>query len=625
MKPGNTMKLPSIQQIAQDAVVTFRRFPFVLLVAAAGTVAALWLVEHEALSDAPAAWNVLFAALLGIPLLTGAALFIEKHRVGRGTGYAVHGAALLLLAAYAWSLPSDIGIAPSMHAIRLFMLAVGLHLFVAIAPFTGRGEHNGFWHYNKTLFLRMLTALLFTAVLFAGLSIAIAAIENLFGVDIPGRRYGQLWILLNGILTTWFFLAGVPSELDALEYLSQYPKGLKVFAQYVLLPLVFIYFLILSGYSGKILISWQWPFGWVSRLILGFSAAGMFALLLLHPIRKTEGNTWIDRLSTWFYIVLAPLVVMYFLAVLTRVSEYGITEGRYVAIVVGIWLAGIVLYFLFSRSKSIKVIPLTLCLVSLCITVGPWGAFAVSENSQTARLEHYFVKNAILSDGKVRKAPAPVPFDDTREISSILTYLHEFHGYDGIQPWFTESLRRDSIGMRSEFKDAAVVAELAGVEFTQVWRSASENEVTLSPSSTDAMIISGYDILLPMQYFDADAQQPKVIESGAASYTVNRNLDTLLFTLKRSAQIVDTLHVSLRPLVDSLMVKYAGSSARNIPLEQLSLEAVHERLKLKLYIHFLRMKKNGKRLTPAGFQLELLYAREDSAGSASEIRHPESR
>ncbi|MBL0177245.1 MAG: DUF4153 domain-containing protein [Ignavibacteria bacterium] len=604
------MKLPSLQQIAQDAVLTFKRFPLVLLVAAMGTLASLWLADQNAPSDAPFAFRLLFTSLLGIPLLIGTALLIEKRRWNTRSGYGLNAAALLLLVAYCWSLPSDLAIAPNMHAIRLLMLAVGLHLFVAVAPYLGRGESNGFWQYNRTLFLRILTALLFTGVLYLGLSIALAAVENLFGVDIPGKRYLQLWALLCGMLTTWFFLAGIPSDLDGLESVSSYPKGLKVFAQYVLLPLVFIYFLILAGYSGKILVSWQWPFGWVSRLILGFSTAGMFALLLLHPIRKAEGNAWIDRMSSWFYIVLAPLVLMYFLAVLTRISEYGITEGRYVAIVIGIWLAGIVLYFLFSGGRSIKVIPLTLCIVSLAITVGPWGAFAVSESSQVARLERYFTKNAILEGGKVRKAPAAVSFTDTREISSILSYLHEFHGYDGIQPWFKETLRQDSLGMSSEFKEPSAVTAFAGIEYTTVWLHASETELSMNASDKDAMIVTGYDALLPMQFF-GEGPQPSVFTSGAASYTVNTRLDTVLFTLKRDAQVVDTLRVPLRPLVDGLMAKYGGSSADNIPLEEMSVTAANDRLKLKVYLHFLRLKRNGKDVAPTGFQLELLYARRD--------------
>jgi hypothetical protein len=40
-------------------------------------------------------------------------------------------------------------------AVLLLILACALHLFVAAAPFTGRGQVNGFWHYNKTMFLRI--------------------------------------------------------------------------------------------------------------------------------------------------------------------------------------------------------------------------------------------------------------------------------------------------------------------------------------------------------------------------------------------------------------------------------------------------------------------------------------
>lgn len=49
----------------------------------------------------------------------------------------------------------------------------------------------GYWNYCKTLCLRILTAGLYTAVLWGGLAIALAALDNLFGVDIPEKRYGE--------------------------------------------------------------------------------------------------------------------------------------------------------------------------------------------------------------------------------------------------------------------------------------------------------------------------------------------------------------------------------------------------------------------------------------------------
>jgi len=46
-----------------------------------------------------------------------------------------------------------------------------------------------------------------------------------------------------------------------------------------------------------------------------------------------------------------------------------------------------VLYFLFSKSKSIKFTIGSLCLLAFVVSFGPWGMLGVSQRSQVGRLE----------------------------------------------------------------------------------------------------------------------------------------------------------------------------------------------------------------------------------------------
>jgi hypothetical protein len=196
------MKLPSAQQVLRDFGGTFRRFPFVIVDATLGTLAAILLIDHEGPPSATFLFNVLFAAILGIPLLIATALVAEKKKWNRTISLGANLTSLLFLVAYAFTVPSDLSVAPNIHMLRLLILSTALHLFVAIAPFSGPREINGFWQFNKTLFIRILTALLFTVVLYAGLALAMAALDHLFGMNIPGKRYPELWILLVGMFTT---------------------------------------------------------------------------------------------------------------------------------------------------------------------------------------------------------------------------------------------------------------------------------------------------------------------------------------------------------------------------------------------------------------------------------------
>ena len=124
------------------------------------------------------------------------------------------------------------------QTLRYLQLSAAFHLMAAFAPYTRSSRPNGFWQYNRILFLRFLTAHVYTVVLYAGLAIALLAVEKLFSVHVPPQSYVRLWIVMWFLFSIWFFLAGRPKDLDALDERSDYPTGLRIFTQYVLVPLV---------------------------------------------------------------------------------------------------------------------------------------------------------------------------------------------------------------------------------------------------------------------------------------------------------------------------------------------------------------------------------------------------
>ncbi len=600
------MKLPSIQQVIQESSRTIRRFPLVIANAVVGTSVALALIDYEGPPGPTVLFKIVFAAILGIPLLISVTVIAEKRKWGGGLALLGQAIAVVLLVGYAFSVPSDLQAAPNIYLIRLLILAAALHFFVAVAPFIGAGGINGFWQYNKALFLRVFTALLFTCVLFAGLSLALAALDHLFGMNIAGKRYAELWVLLVGIFTTWFFLAGVPEEWEGLESLDEYPKGLKVFAQYILVPLVLVYLVILYAYLAKILIDWNWPEGWVGRLVLGFSGTGILALLLLHPIRDRVENVWIRNISRWLYFVLIPLLVMLFLAQWRRLTEYGLTEGRYIGIVCNIWLAAIAVYFIFSRKRNIIIIPGSLCILALAISFGPWGVFSISEGSQVKRLRAILTENSILVNGGVRKAPAPVSFENSKQISSILQYLHEIHGYEKIQPWFGESLRTDSSATGSWYKEPALVASIMGVEYVSLWYGGSGNTLILNADQSIPIDIEAYARMIRSKSFYTPVQ-PKELAKHDVEINVSREMDTLTVILARGGGSRDSLPIELGSFAERLYKEYGNATINNLAPEKLSLSASNEFLKVKLYLQRLQLRKEGEKVRLLNYDADILY------------------
>ncbi|TZF85865.1 DUF4153 domain-containing protein (plasmid) [Pedobacter sp. BS3] len=412
------MKFPSVHELAKSARQVISRFPFELFFALAGTIAATALVELDNYISA-ANWciRIIMTANLGLALTFAAGLYAESK------GYSIRQKNLLKFTVAFAALGFILILNPQKREtdyLQFILLCLSAHLLVSFSGYLKKDTITGFWQFNKTIFLRFLAGVLYSTVLFAGLSAAIGSMNFLFGFDFRSDTFSILWCWIVGIFQTTFFLAGVPRDITALQQDTSYPKSLKIFTQYVLVPLASVYVLILLAYETKILLEWKLPAGLVSNLILGYAVFGILSLLLVYPIRNREENKWIKTYSRSFYFLLVPLLILLFLAVGVRVKNYGITEERYFLLALAVWLGIITVYFLVSSRQNIKIIPISLCIVSVLSAFGPQGAFYVSKQSQLNRLTR-FVEN---KKAKNRR----------KEIKNIAYYLNAHHGLKSLQP-----------------------------------------------------------------------------------------------------------------------------------------------------------------------------------------------
>src|SRR5690606_4789452 len=221
----------------------------------------------------------------------------------------------------------------STDSIRIALALLAGHVLLSFSICSDRLPVLHFWHFNKALFLRFLTGILFSVILYAGISIALLSIQTLFDFRFNGELFFRLFILVSVCFNSIFFLAGIPalpsSNTSAPTLETNYPKILKIFTQYVLIPLLTIYFGILIVYELKIALSFELPKGTVSYLVLGYSGFGILSYLLIYPLKDGEGNEWIRYFSKLFFWLMVPLLILLFIAIGVRVSDYGLTEKRY--------------------------------------------------------------------------------------------------------------------------------------------------------------------------------------------------------------------------------------------------------------------------------------------------------
>lgn len=489
------LKLPSIHSLWLSLLKVVYRFPLQVLVAVAATIAGCLLVDADTV---PERQLILFlcSCNLALTLLLAGDLYAEVNQLNPLKKWGLRLVAIVICGALYLVLKPSFYLA---DVYRIGMLSLAFHLLVAFAPYINKGNVNGFWQYNKSLFLRFLTSALYAGVLFTGLAIALVAIDGLFSVKIGWQIYMRLFAVVTAGFITIFFLAGIPDDFEALDREERYPKGLKIFTQYVLIPLMSIYLLILLVYEAKIIINWELPRGLVSTLILGYAVFGILSLLLIHPIKEKEGNGWMKLFSRFFYLMMIPLVVLLLLAVWKRVGNYGVTESRYILLVLAAWLTLITSYFLFSKSQNIKIIPVSLCILALLATYGPQSAFSVSKFSQVTRL---------------KKLRAAKDQKDMVEQERIISYLVGRHGLTALQSFTNVDLktlehtielkdsRRSSYAAKSNKLDTAFA--LLNVKHVDSFNQVPTIYFRSFQAVNGAVIsVKGYDYVIPVDQYES--------------------------------------------------------------------------------------------------------------------------
>lgn len=428
------LKFISIKFIVTELLKVIYRFPVTFICSLTASVASQILVESFDEGIELILEKVLLSSYVGLCYSLAIYLFFESKAENKTNTILKHVLGLLVPFLFYFSIYNSASIWSENVSQRNFVLLLVGHLAVAFSAYLQKGNLSSFWEFNKSLFLRFITASVYTIVTYLGLSGAILASHELFGFYTNGQTYSSLFVWCNIFFQSCIFLAGIKSKENLFTALIDYPKPLKIFAQYILLPIAALYLFILYAYEIKIIFQFSLPKGWVSSLILAYAILGLFCFLLLHPIKDNDENKWVKSTLKYFYWSIIPLLGLLFVSVFVRINQYGITTERYYILGLNLWLAGITFYGVISKNLNIKLIPISLAVVHLFMVIGPVNGFMVSRISQQNRLEKLLVKNQLFDGTKIVTNPKPIDKTDAEQIRSIVSYLVKANNINDVSP-----------------------------------------------------------------------------------------------------------------------------------------------------------------------------------------------
>lgn len=328
------------------------------------------------------------------------------------------------------------------HAWRAAALVAATALYVIGAPGIGAGSEQ-FRTVTGRLLLRIAGALLYAGALYAGLALALGAVDTLFELDLDARIYAHVFGWIFFVLVTWVVVGGVPDYVRSTALTPADTRNVLLrWATYLVAPLLAIYYIILYAYAARIAITGELPKNIVSPLVIAAGVIAGIAVVLLDTGVEQRRSLRSVRVVAPLFI---PLAALGSAAIVLRLDQYGWTEFRGLRLVLLVTFAlmamGVIVQMVRRRPLPLHFLPLGLAAVLALSVLGPWSVIAVSRRSQQARLAAALaeagldwtataVRDSVIDGG---------PYDRIRDTSR---YLATHHGADALPPLFAQQLVR---------------------------------------------------------------------------------------------------------------------------------------------------------------------------------------
>lgn len=355
---------------------------------------------------------------------------------------------------------------------------VGFISLLFFAPYIGNlytsGKDVEYTNYfTYTAWTLLMSAIVGGSLVALG-SIAISSVSELFNLSafVNRNHLYENWIMIAlSLVAPLYALTHMPHSEDLSKKSYDTNRFFSFLIRYIATPFIVIYFVILYAYSVKVLMNFhEWPKGMVSWMVVGFSTFGYLTYIFSKTYEDESSTMQVFR-KVFPYLVPAQILMLGY-AIYLRIDQYDLTMNRYFVVIFGVWLAVISVYYIISRKKALTMIPASLTVIALIISVGPWGVYQLPLTRQYNRLIKNLETTGMLTNGTITKKPANLSKDQENNIYSGIEYVCQYDNCEKIETLFAKVLTG---------KEA---------EYEKKWRENSANEGETYPGMSSYEIVS---------------------------------------------------------------------------------------------------------------------------------------
>lgn len=284
-------------------------------------------------------------------------------------------------------------------------------------------------------------------------------VESLFGIELEHFQKNLSIIMMLSVLP--ILLVMLLPKPDKEGFATPFAQRLcKIGGQFILLPLMALYMLVLYAYIVKIGISWELPKGTVTWMTTVMMVELLFTAFLLYPriYGEANGRFWLFVRKALPWLAIPPLALMT-IGLIRRVNDYGWTVDRFYATAFNAWCYMACLMLIIASFREKKVLTrliASFCLFFLLLSVIPGMNVAQFTQRLLTRQISDRISQADVAfpDTAIYGKDLPewldrLPVEQAEPIYSKMHYMRNTFGNASISEWIKVEYDEDGFVHRS--------------------------------------------------------------------------------------------------------------------------------------------------------------------------------
>lgn len=433
---GDSNRFFSVRSMTEKITILLQRFPVGLILIVSLTFFMILSIANKTYEDI---YRIVVFFSVGSAIATACIVFLEDHLNAIKANISAL-VIIILWGLYCYFLPAKTADLEIGKWIELSVLSISSFLSIFFVPYLKKNTDREFWNYVTQTLFQLALASLFASIIYGGLSLAILAIQSLFGIDVNEKLFGHLLVLCYIFFFPIYFLANIPHKEEKQIVEIFHSKVQKTLALYILTPVLAVYATILYAYLLKIVFAWELPNGWVTWLVSTLAIGGLVVISFLYPVRERDQTKVIDFLTRWFGVIILPLLILMSIGIIRRIGDYGITINRIYILLLNLWFYGIYTYLFLTNSRHIKWILISPVIIALLSSIGLWGVSSITKKSLLNDIHKTL--NQPMSIDEARIIFQEMPKSEKEKIIGKIEYLHQVYGEEVVQSFFTDNILR---------------------------------------------------------------------------------------------------------------------------------------------------------------------------------------